>query len=231
MLTEDDDRALGRWLADPDRPKALHDAKGPIHALAARGMTVAGLTSDTALALTCAARPAHVQPGRLALRYLAGSSRRDVASGQLTWTCPTGRGRERALPPRRWPPRSWPTRWTRPGRRGATELLAEVELPLVSVLAEMEQAGIAADVDHSPACRRAWAARSRRPSRRRTRSSARVQLARPSNCRSPVHRARPAQDQADQDGLHTDSEALTGLLAETGHPVLEHLLRHGTCPS
>src|SRR6185437_2537206 len=27
-------------------------------------------------------------------------------------------------------------------------------------------------------------------------------------------------------GFTTDSEALTGLLAQTGHPVLEHLLRH-----
>src|SRR5258706_9245791 len=33
-------------------------------------------------------------------------------------------------------------------RRGATKLLAEVELPLVSVLAQMERAGIAADVEH-----------------------------------------------------------------------------------
>ena len=49
-LTQDDDQALGGWLADPGRPKALHDAKGPIHALAARGLTLAGLTSDTALA-------------------------------------------------------------------------------------------------------------------------------------------------------------------------------------
>src|SRR5260370_551583 len=33
-------------------------------------------------------------------------------------------------------------------RRGAARLLADVELPLVGVLAEMERAGIAADVDH-----------------------------------------------------------------------------------
>ena len=33
-------------------------------------------------------------------------------------------------------------------RRGATELLRDVELPLVGVLADMERAGIAADVDH-----------------------------------------------------------------------------------
>ena len=49
-LTEDDERALAAWLADPARPKAMHDAKGPMHALAARGLELAGLTTDTALA-------------------------------------------------------------------------------------------------------------------------------------------------------------------------------------
>ncbi len=70
-LTESDDKALGAWLADPDRPKALHDAKGPMHALAARGFELRGLTSDTALAAYLAL------PGQrsfdladLALRYL-----------------------------------------------------------------------------------------------------------------------------------------------------------------
>ena len=49
-LTEEDEAALAGWLADPQRPKALHDAKGPMHALAARGLGLAGVTSDTALA-------------------------------------------------------------------------------------------------------------------------------------------------------------------------------------
>src|SRR5262249_60470190 len=49
-LTEEDEAALAAWLADPERPKALHDAKGPMHALAARGLELAGVTSDTALA-------------------------------------------------------------------------------------------------------------------------------------------------------------------------------------
>ena len=37
-LTEEDEQALAAWLADPAQPKALHDAKGPMHALAARGL-------------------------------------------------------------------------------------------------------------------------------------------------------------------------------------------------
>ncbi|HYK70558.1 MAG TPA: 5'-3' exonuclease H3TH domain-containing protein, partial [Streptosporangiaceae bacterium] len=85
-LTEADQKALGAWLADPDQPKALHDAKGPVHALAAHGFELRGLTSDTALAAYLAL------PGQrsfdladLALRYLNRELRdAEPASGQLT---------------------------------------------------------------------------------------------------------------------------------------------------
>ena len=46
----DDDAAVAAWLADPARPKALHDANGPSLALAARGWELGGLAVDTALA-------------------------------------------------------------------------------------------------------------------------------------------------------------------------------------
>src|SRR6202034_3796523 len=82
-LTEDDERALAAWLADPDQPKALHDAKGPIHALAAGGLDLAGLTTDTALAAYLAL------PGQrsfdladLALRYTG----HELGSGEVTAT-------------------------------------------------------------------------------------------------------------------------------------------------
>ena len=49
-LDERAEQALAAWLADPTRPKAMHDAKGPLQAMAARGWVLGGLTSDTALA-------------------------------------------------------------------------------------------------------------------------------------------------------------------------------------
>jgi len=48
-LGPDDDAALAGYLADPARPKILHDAKGPELALAAHGWQLAGVVSDTAL--------------------------------------------------------------------------------------------------------------------------------------------------------------------------------------
>ncbi|HEX8488354.1 MAG TPA: 5'-3' exonuclease H3TH domain-containing protein, partial [Propionibacteriaceae bacterium] len=45
-----DENALAGWLANPAYKKAMHDAKGPLLALWARGWDLAGLTSDTQLA-------------------------------------------------------------------------------------------------------------------------------------------------------------------------------------
>src|SRR4051794_38621175 len=42
-LIEEDERALAGWLSDPRLPKAVHDAKGPMLAFAARGLTLDGL--------------------------------------------------------------------------------------------------------------------------------------------------------------------------------------------
>jgi DNA polymerase-1 len=70
-LDPDDEAALASWLADPGPPKALHEAKLAMHDLAGRGWTLAGVTSDTALAAYL------VRPGQrsfslddLSLRYL-----------------------------------------------------------------------------------------------------------------------------------------------------------------
>src|SRR5699024_150060 len=77
-----DDSALAGWLADPERPKALHDAKGPTLALAAHGWHVDGLTSDPAIAAYLA------QPGQrkldladLCRRYLNRELDEDAEQG------------------------------------------------------------------------------------------------------------------------------------------------------
>src|ERR1700749_2960051 len=82
-LTPDDETALAQWLADPAKPKALHEAKLAIHDLAGRGWTLNGITSDTALAAYL------VRPGQrsftlddLSLRYLRRELRADVPGQQ-----------------------------------------------------------------------------------------------------------------------------------------------------
>ena len=151
----DDEAALGEWLADPAVPKAAHDVKAALHALRGRGWSLAGLTSDTALAAYLA------RPGQrsfdladLALRYLRRELRAEAGDGrgrrQLSLRRRCGRGRrptrrERA-DGRGLGGRGAGRRARRRARReGGSELLAELELPLEYVLADLETAGIAVD--------------------------------------------------------------------------------------
>jgi len=230
-LTPQDEQALADWLADPAVPKALHDAKGPMHALAARGLRLRGLTSDTALAAYLAL------PGQrsfdladLALRYthreLSGGT---AASGQLTLdmaaeTEAAGALAERALATAELADALDADLTS----RGATRLLAEVELPLVSVLAEMERAGIAADVDHF-----AEMSASLGGEVKAAEQGAYAVTGHEFNLGSPKQLQEVLftelglpKTKRIKTGYTTDSEALTGLLAQTEHPVLGYLLRH-----
>jgi len=238
-LTEEDEAALAAWLADPRRPKALHDAKGPMHALAARGLSLAGVTSDTALAAYLAL------PGQrsfdladLTLRYLGKelASGDAEATGQLSLDL-TGEQSEEEAALATATALVWQAKATAElaaaldedlERRGATRLLHEVELPLVDVLARMERAGIAADSDHFAAMSATLGGEVKAAEQ-----GAYALIGHEFNLGSPkqlqeilfTELGLPKTKRI-KTGYTTDSEALTGLLAQTGHPVLEHLLRH-----
>ncbi len=230
-LTEDDERALADWLADPHKPKVLHDAKGPMLALAARGLRLDGLVSDTALAAYLAL------PGQrsfdladLALRYLHRELRTEAGdAGQLTLD---GTGEEEAARDLALQARATAELGgaldSDLERRGATRLLHEVELPLVAVLAEMERTGIAADTAHF-----ADMSASLGGQVKEAEQAAYAVVGHEFNLGSPKQLQQVLftelglqKTKRIKTGYTTDSEALTGLLVQTGHPVLEHLLRH-----
>jgi DNA polymerase-1 len=239
-LTEDDERALAGWLADPGRPKAMHDAKGPIHALAARGLELAGLTTDTALAAYLAL------PGQrsfdladLVLRYLAKELKPadEAATGQLTLDLAGEEdggddGEAQAAAALVLQARAIAELGAALDqdleRRGATRLLHEVELPLISVLAGMERAGIAADTDHFAAMSASLGGEVKAAEQ-----SAYAVVGREFNLGSPKQLQEVLFNELGlpktkriKTGYTTDSEALTSLLAQTEHPVLAYLLRH-----
>ena len=155
-LTDVDERALVEWLADPSVPKAVHDLKGMLLALYARGWDIAGVTSDTALAAYLAL------PGQrtfdladLVLRYLrlelrAGTE--PIEEGQLTLD--GGEDEADAAIAEQQSVRARAVADLARAldddldRRGATVLLQDVELPLTRVLAGMERTGIGADLDY-----------------------------------------------------------------------------------
>ncbi len=237
-LTEDDERALAAWLADPGQPKALHDAKGPMHALAARGLELAGLTTDTALAAYLAL------PGQrsfdladLVLRYL-GKELRDegTTTGQLAFDLSAEDGEDdgEAEAAVALVVRARATAELADAldadleKRGAAQLLADVELPLVGVLARMERAGIAADTSHF-----ADMSASLGGEVKAAEQAAFGIIGHEFNLGSPKQLQEVLFNELGlpktkriKTGYTTDSEALTSLLAQTGHPVLEHLLRH-----
>jgi DNA polymerase I len=231
-LSENDDRARATCLADESPPKALHDAKGPMHALAARGLELHGLTSDTALAAYLAL------PGQrsfdltdLALRYtgrsLGGGT--EAGTGQLALDLDEGPDPAVQLARQALATAELADALDADlARRGATALLADVELPLVTVLARMERAGIAADVEHL-----AQMSASLGGEVKAAEQGAFAATGHEFNLGSPKQLQEVLftelglpKTKRIKTGYTTDSEALTGLLAQTGHPVLEHLLRH-----
>jgi DNA polymerase-1 len=158
QASPEDEQALAAWLADEAVAKTMHDAKGPLNALHARGWTVTGLTSDTALAAYLAL------PGQgvfdladLALRYLRRELRAEPRSdGQLTMDgalfSEDGEEHDEHAADAVLRARAVADLAVALDqdleRRGGTALLRDLELPLVQVLADCERTGIAADVEH-----------------------------------------------------------------------------------
>jgi DNA polymerase-1 len=232
-----DEQALAAWLADPAVPKAVHDAKGPMHALEARGLELAGLTSDTALAAYLALPGQRAfDMGDLVLRYLGRELRDDAPTGQLTLEGVGEEGEEdpdaaarAALALRARATADLADALDRDlEQRGATRLLHEVELPLVAVLARMERTGIAADTDHFAAMSATLGGEVKAAEQ-----AAYAVVGREFNLGSPKQLQEVLFNELGlpktkriKTGYTTDSEALTTLLAQTEHPVLVHLLRH-----
>ncbi len=147
--TPEDEQALGDWLAS-DAPKAFHDLKGPVLALGARGWTIGGVTSDTALAAYLAL-PGQMSfdLGDLSLRYLRRELRAEGSDdGQLTLDGgeDTSAADDAVLRARAVADLAVALDADLE-RRGGTALLRDLELPLVWVLADCERTGIAADVE------------------------------------------------------------------------------------
>jgi len=234
QLTDDDDRALAGWLADPKRPKAFHDVKGPAHALAARGWTLDGVSTDTALAAYLALPGQRsFDLGDLALRYLRRELRAESAGSsdgaQLTLD---GSAEEDAAQAEMVRARAIvdlaDALEADLERRGGSRLLREVELPLTALLTEMEQTGIAADMDWLVELEARFAGEVKRVA-----DDAYSCVGREFNLGSPkqlqeilfVELALPKTKKI-KTGYTTDADALTWLATQTDHPLIGHLLRH-----
>jgi DNA polymerase I len=229
--------ALAGWLADPVRGKVLHDAKGPGHMLHARGFGLAGLRSDTALAAyLCRPDQRSFDLADLVLRYLGRALRADgdtaaPAMEQLTLDTEGLAGpdpAETAMVRARAVLDLADQLGAELAERGGDALLHEVELPLEEVLAGMERAGVAVDVDGLSALEKYFAAEVDAAAEQAyAQIGSRINLGSPKQLQVVLFdELGMPKTKRTKTGYTTDAEALAELHARTEHPFLLHLLRH-----
>ncbi|MCW2782693.1 MAG: polymerase [Marmoricola sp.] len=230
-LTPEDEAALANWLADAAAPKVLHDAKGPMLALAARGWPLFGLDRDTALSAYLA-RPDQrsYDLADLTVRYLKRELKQgDIDDGQLTLdgVDEDAAGETAMLHARAVLDLAAALDEELAGR-GGTALLADVELPLVDTLAKMERTGIAVDHDLLSALESEFATGVREAA-----DEAYAVIGKEINLGSPKQLQVVLFDELGmpktkktKTGYTTDADALQTLFDKTEHPFLQHLLRH-----
>nr|WP_221634152.1 DNA polymerase I [Nocardioides luti] len=233
-LSPEDDTALAGWFADAATAKVLHDAKGPMLALAARGWPLAGLVSDTALAAyLCRPDQRSYELADLTLRYLKrelkGASA-DDGQGQLAFDDLEGdtAAADTAMLHARAVLDLAEAIDVELEERGGTQLLADVELPLVDLLTTMEQTGIAVDVDLLEALQAGFDTEVRAAAQ-----AAYSAIGREVNLGSPKQLQVVLFDELNlpktkrtKTGYTTDADALQSLALKSPHPFLESLLRH-----
>jgi DNA polymerase-1 len=225
--------AVAGWLGDAARTKALHDAKGPMQALAARGLPLVGLTSDTALSAYL------VRPDQrsydladLVLRHLTRELRNDTepgGQGLLDFSADGQAEAQTAMVRARAILDLAAVLDTQLEETGGAALLAEIELPLVHVLAAMERVGIAVDVQAMEALESHFAdkVREAQGDAYNTIGGEQINLGSPKQLQVVLFDTLGMpKTKKTKTGYTTDADALTDLYAKTEHPFLEALLRH-----
>ncbi|MBA3488141.1 MAG: DNA polymerase I [Longispora sp.] len=228
-----DEAAVAVWLADPSRPKIFHNVKQALWGFMARGWSLAGLTMDTALAAYLAHPDQRLYDlPNLVLRYLGRELPTvEGVAGQLTLD---GVGDEEAkareLLGRAGALRELADSLTEElaAYGSAVRLLTEMEQPLGVLLAKMESTGIAADTEFLSELEATFVAEVKSAT-----EAAFAAAGREFNPGSPkqlqlllFEELGLPKTKRIKTGYTTDAEALQNLFAKTGHPVLEHLLRH-----
>lgn len=233
-LTTEDEAALGAWLADPTKPKALHEAKLAMHDLTGRGWTLDGVTCDTALAAYL------VRPGQrsfslddLSVRYLRRELRAESdEEQQLSLLDDTEGVDDQAVQTAILRARAVTDLAdaldAELARIESAGLLADIELPLQTVLAELEHAGIGVDQEHLSRLQSRFGDQIRDAA-----EAAYAVIGKQINLGSPKQLQVVLFDELGmpktkktKTGYTTDADALQTLFDKTGHPFLEHLLAH-----
>jgi DNA polymerase-1 len=232
-LDEDAEAALLAWAGDAERLKVLHDAKGPMHALAARGIPLKGVATDTALAAYL------VRPDQrsydladLVLRHVGRDLKPETAAqpqGMLDFAADDDAAADEAMVRARAVLDLADALAEQLEATGGTALMAEMELPLVDVLADMERTGIAADVDGLTSLEADFAGKmaAAQADAYAAIDGEQINLGSPKQLQVVLFdKLGMPKTKRTKTGYTTDADALNDLFAKTEHPFLEALLRH-----
>lgn len=159
QLDEADDTSFEKWLADPDKPKVMHNAKGAMRVFAEHGWSIEGVSMDTALAAYL------VKPGRrsfaldaLSLEYLGRElGPAAAADGQLAFGTDEQAEADALMAQARTILDLGEAFGEKLTQVGAADLLRDMELPTSTLLARLERHGIAADKAHLEAMEQMFA--------------------------------------------------------------------------
>ena len=211
------------WLAS-DAPKIMTDAKTQLKALARAGLAFDGLVVDTLVA------------GWLVRPNLTEKSLADLVSYHLGETVPQAdpaqllpeEGSDAGAPEYAWYALRLAPVVLRALSESSRRLLAEVEMPLVPVLAAMERRGVTVDHPELAALSSELGERAAALA-----ASAYAEIGREVNLGSPKQLQEVLFDQlgmpktrATKTGYTTDASALADLQESNPHPFLGYLLEH-----
>ncbi|QOR72337.1 DNA polymerase I [Ruania alkalisoli] len=230
----EDEKALATWLADETAEKVLHDAKTAWHCLDGRDMRLSGVTFDTATAAyLCHPDQRSYALADLTLRFLgrelkAGDGNESEASGQQMLVLDGPDEIELSAVRAAAVAELAEVLTEQLDQRSSVPLLTSLELPVAHVLAEMEKAGIAADVDYLRDLEHQFDDHVRSAA-----SQAYEVIGREVNLSSPKQLQEVLfgdlempKTRKTKTGYTTDADALADLYTKTEHPFLEHLLTH-----
>ncbi|WP_414639227.1 DNA polymerase I [Actinophytocola sp.] len=234
-LDEADEQAIATWLADDATPKLTYDVKPSLHALRHRGWTLGGLAMDTQLAAYL------VRPGQrsfalddLVLRYLKRELRVEQQQEERQLSLLDGvegddaKIAEGEIVRARAVAELADALAVALDETGQANLLAEMEQPLLRILAELEAVGIAVDTPQLAALEAHFASRVKSAEQ-----EAFGVIGKEINLGSPKQlqvvlfdELQMPKTKRTKTGYTTDADALTGLFEQTEHPFLAHLLEH-----
>ena len=221
-LSAEDDAALAAWLSS-DAPKYFHEAKAAFHMLAGRGVELAGISHDTAIAAYL------LRPGQRTYelsdvyqRHLQKSL--GQASEQLSILD------DNPLVDQAGAIMELAAELTKQLQDiDSFELYADLELPLVTILARMEATGIAVDKDVLETQRDAFIEHVNEQERAARELAGDDSL----NLNSPKQLQAVLFDTFDmpktkktKTGYSTAAKEIEQLAASHPHPFLDHLLAH-----